>query len=316
MKIVCVAPSNVRYSWEMELLMESLSRTGYNTSDVIWLSYGVRSSIARLIIDKYGCEYHHYKDDRPSKKYASSIRPWLIARYLMDHPTMSQEKIVYVDSDIIIPQYIDFDAIPTSPHQWYGSETPYASLSKSGVNYGYDTIIKDSVGLSDAMAEEFYPTIPGCQWVLDSVQPQFMMDVYEASENIYHRIVSDITAREHMVINPWIADMWAFPLVAKKHGITCSPTEKLAFTIADDPVDRFDKCPIYHNSGVNDATCQRLGIFDKTAWNHDSPLGHVHVVSPQYCSYKFLMFMQSVDPFTEVIDIDIDTKEFSALWNC
>lgn len=114
MKLLTISPSSIGYRWEIEVLAVNSIGHGWPAEDMIWLSYGgsdeEQSEDARLAT-ALGIEHHHFPDDRPAKKYPTSIRPWLWSRFLREHPARQRGSYFYCDSDVIFSRLPDLTAL-------------------------------------------------------------------------------------------------------------------------------------------------------------------------------------------------------------
>lgn len=314
-KVLVVAPAFHQTLWEIQLLFHSAKAAGQNASDIVWLSHGggpADVKYAEELAERVGVSYHHYDDARELQAYPTSIRPWLIARYLDEDPERCARTYLYVDSDVVINTLPDLDAITGPPgadrRVWWGSDaSSYAALRL--LSRKERAFVEEVVGAEHAST--FFHAIPGVQWILDRPTPQVFYDIYTACERVYSALQSlDHGERA----DPWFTDIWVTPAVAAAHGIDCKMSADLDFSLADDPYMAFTGRSFYHNSGVSQQHAHEIGAFAKRDWILASPFGRTHVLSPLYASYGYVEYMKNIDPQTSIIDIELPTVAYGSLW--
>lgn len=312
MKALCVAPDLIGYTWQVDMLCASLIRHGFSGENITVLTYQKdlqKSSPMSKVRDKYGLNLHYYTDDRDRFLYDSSIRPYLIHKYLLEDPSRENESYFYIDSDIILTQDIDFEDMAKDGNSWYGSDvSSYASLGVLSRNGGHDHHLLKVCNMDkkDDRISQLYTSMPGCQWVLNNPTSAIMYDVYEKCEDLYSHIVSLFHKGEVQRTDSWLTDMFVLPVVATKHGKECLVSNDLSFTLADSKIEQFYHLPIYHNSGVSIGSARKQGIFSKSMWGKRKPFSFLHICDPQYASYGYVEFMRDIYPDTKIEDIHIE----------
>lgn len=316
MKVLCVCPDKQQFLWGVSLLVTSCIENGFEPEDIIILSYGDEEEKFYEFCKSYGIQAHHYEDTRKYFLYGSSIRPYLIHKFLSDDPKREKEDYFYVDSDIILTREIDFSLIPYDGNHWYGSYvSEYASMKNLKGSQNHDEYLAEIVGI-DVDNEWFvrlYDEMPGAQWVLSQPKAELMWDVYIYCEKLYTYLKTFVIPGETDRTDSWLSDMFVLPTVAIKHGIEPRVSDDMYFTLSDDTVEDFYKYPIYHDSGISLTEARKLGIFHKRIWIKESPIGKTHVINPAFCGYKYVEKMKEIDNKTKIIDIHIDPRMFGRL---
>lgn len=316
MKVLCVCPDKKQFLWELQLLIPSCVEHGFQPEDIVILSYGDNEKEFYDFCEKYGVQAHHYKDTRKFFLYGSSIRPFLIHKYLSDDPARENEDYFYVDSDIILTKPVDFSEIPYDEHHWYGSYvSEYASMKNLQGSQNHDEYLADIVGIDPKHAwfTKLYTDMPGAQWIISRPKADMMWDVYTYCEKLYTYLKTFVIPGENDRTDSWLSDMFVLPTVAIKHSIEPKVSDKMYFTLSDDAVEDFDKYPIYHDSGVSLTEARKLGLFHKRIWVNESPIGKTHVLNPAFCGYKYVEKMKNIDENTEIVDIHIEPRLFGRL---
>lgn len=316
MKVLCVCPDKELFLWGTRLLITSCIEHGFKPEDIIILSYGDNEEEFYEFCNEYGIEAHHYEDTRKFFLYGSSIRPYLIHKYLSDDPQRENEDYFYVDSDIILTKNIDFYSIGYNENTWYGSYvSEYASMRNLQGSQDHDKYLADLVGVDteNPWFKKLYTDMPGAQWVLSQPKAEMMWDVYIYCEKLYTYLKTFVIPGETDRTDSWLSDMFVLPVVAIKYGIEPKVSDKMYFTLSDDDINDFDKYPIYHDSGISLTEARKLAIFHKRIWIKESPIGKTHVLNPAFCGYKYVEKMKEIDDNTEIIDIDIHPRMFGRL---
>lgn len=311
MKLLTISPSSIGYRWEIEVLAVNSIGHGWPAEDMIWLSYGgsdeEQSEDARLAT-ALGIEHHHFPDDRPAKKYPTSIRPWLWSRFLREHPARQRGSYFYCDSDVIFSRLPDLTALEqaVTPEKWLGSQTcSYTSPSRlrNASNERVVAFLAELTGATATDLARYEHTSPGAQWVLRDPKPDLFDAVYERCETAFEVLVEfQALAAERGVqpaptVNPWFADMWVFLWSLPSFGILPATHEELEFSLAYEPVERFLQVPIHHNSGLLQAQLDALGLFDKHKFRTSTPFGTPLTTSPYRCSARYVEAILKAEHF-------------------
>lgn len=222
--------------------------------------------------------------------YPTSVRPWLLSRWLDDCPDYQRETFFYADSDMIFTGPVVLPEV--GPARWVGSETShYAGIFRNLVNAG--TAVSWLENFFGLRRMDFLrtPDLPGAQWVVCEPSPDVWWKVFEACEKVY-------TGLEPMVSEStrWLTDMWVTPWVLRSCGIDPMSSQLLDFASFDDDYQRFVDLPLYHNSlgkGFD-------GVFDKTLFVDHEPGGTELMVPVDKACRGYVEFIKHVHPSTVV----------------
>lgn len=217
--------------------------------------------------EKWGCSVFCYTDRRDDTTYEASTRPWLLWQYLAGDPAREQETYLYIDSDVIFREWLDFDEMNIDDQIVNGSDCD------GYIGYGYIEQCEKGSEILAKMAEicgttlEAMEPVPGigAHIVLKNPRAEFWKRCYFDSNKIYHYL-SGIDSN----IQKWTAEMWAQQWGWVRESFTFATPKELDFCRATDPVAAWDKVKIYHNAGVHAYGDNYFfkGLYDKT-----SPIG-------------------------------------------
>lgn len=284
------------------MLAESLQQLGFPMENVHWLAHSKAREFDRhsyRLAKEISINFHLYEDSRPSRQYLTSIRPWLISKFLAQNEKSIQESTLYIDADLWVNN-LDF-----KNGQDLGDAAPYL-LGSDVSEYGRLELLPSDVlellskRFTKKAVQEHLEVIPGVQWVFRNLSPAFFTDLYWACEDTFKVLANRKST--HGDVDPWMADIYATPLLAATLGMRHGVSRSLSYSLMDNPVDDFESRTFYHNSGAGGREAHRRGIFDKREWINESPLGASHVLSPKYASYMYVQRMKLVDPRTRVLD--------------
>lgn len=299
MYFISCQPAQQRFQWELEVLLTNLQQ--FNIRTIILLFKKEDDRIVEYISAKYPfVRCHVYDDFRQSKHYISSIRPYLWASFLKEFPDMEKEDYFYVDSDIILREPIDFDALNFDSTHWIGSdcESYLSPVYLNSLEYDYLPAMARIVGLSSEQINSLNKKSAGAQWIISKPTQAFWQKVYEDSESLYYYFsqVEHISKQMNDTSSPkliqkWCADMWALLWNCVYAGIEIETSEELNFSWSKNPADAYFKTKILHNAGVTQASSD---FFLKSDYYETSPLDEDLEISDNYCSYYYVQAIKKV----------------------
>lgn len=288
MKIILCQPAIKRFQWELEVLLTNLRQFGEH--EVVLLFTERDFTVPRYFKEKYPeCEVHTYPDTRDDMIYIPSVRPWLWWQYLAEDPSRENETYLYIDSDVIFREWLDFTEVGASANTWAGSDCD------GYIGYKYIASRRKGAEIASQMAEicgitvEQMQSTPGAgaQWVITNPTAAYWKRVYEDSNRIYYYfngVDSDI--------QKWTAEMWAQIWGMVREGKTVTTPKELDFIMSTNPIEDWEKTKILHNAGV---TGSGDGWFFKGSFIDESPLGRdwSHIRTDK-ATLKYVQALQQV----------------------
>ncbi len=262
MKILMAAPATLRFSWELDVVLTNIR--SFTDMEIVLLFTEHDFTVPIRFRDKWGCSVFSYIDRRDDMTYIPSIRPWLLWQYLTDHPEAQQETYLYIDSDIIFREWLDFDTLNPQPGLVIGSDC------SSYLSYDYIMQCEQGEHIAARMAEICGITVDdmkdvpgiGAQLILTNPTAAFWERSYHDSNKIYSYFLSLDSN-----VQKWTAEMWAQLWGWVREGMILSAPTELDFCRPTDPVERYDEVKILHNAGVTGSG----DMFFKGAYDMTSP---------------------------------------------
>lgn len=163
--------------------------------------------------------------------------------------TREQEDYLYVDSDILFREWLDFSKLSADPNTWSASEC------KGYVDYEYIRSRRNGEAIAERMAAicgitmEQLRAAPGvgAQWVMKHPTAEYWDRVERDCNELYGFFNSGDFDSD---LQTWTADMWAHLYGAIRMGKEIELSREMDFCVATDPVEKYDEVKIYHNAGV------------------------------------------------------------------
>lgn len=248
--------------------------------------------------------------------YIPQLRPQILARHFQDHPELTQECIFYHDSDIIFNFLPDFESLCADEINWQSDTSGY-------LDYNYLRRKEDQGKIPENEAvsklcqvgnvsletfKSYTSKTGGAQYILKGIDHTFWQDVetqclkirrafaHKDEHNIkkdpnnvllqQNSINSLYFPNESAGFQSWCADMWAVNMALWSRNKITDVTPKLDFSWATDNTETYLKKPIYHNAG---STGTQPGVFHKSKWIKESPIGKTLSVKKSSASYHYVL---------------------------
>lgn len=216
------------------------------TTPIVLLFIENDPSVIKHISRRYeGLEVRRYPDERRRKDYAPSQRPYLVWRYLSEHP--EPEDYFQLDSDVIFRELPDFSQMPLE------GKVCWASDCSEYIDYDYLMSCEKGEHIVDRFAEILNIPVKtikdtpggGAQWLMSKPTAKLWWHIWQDSE-LLHRALRPINSD----IQKWTAEMWAQLYNLAKFGWDVKLHPELDFCRPTDDVGVWDKVKILHNAGV------------------------------------------------------------------
>lgn len=289
MKIIMCQPANLRFEWELKVALTNLSNLGYNNVILLMLKEDpiVLSNLKEAFPK---VEIFSFDDNREDKSYIPSIKPYLWYRFLSENPSYENEDYLYIDSDVIFREMIDYKQF-MEDDVWYGSncssylDTNYVLYTDKGSEI-LECMCR-IVGIKPEQAMQFDGNYIGAQLIVKKPKASFWHKVYEDSIKIWHYL-EPIQSN----IQKWTAEMWAQCYNMIYFNIKQEQNSEFDFTWATDSVENWYKNKIFHNAGVSEGTS---GLFFKGEFIYNTPFNtDLSFVSNQKAQYFYIKAIENV----------------------
>jgi len=248
-------------------------------------------------------------DDRPSKKYGSSVRPWALASVYKKYPELTWKHVFYFDADIIFRElpdfskmldgkchlsdtisYIGYDYIKQFGENYVDAMCSVVHIDKEGVienrgNSGGAQYFFATGVLSEAYWQKVYDDCEQMYSMLDAMVQKDKAE-YEITRN------PETEAKSLYAIQHWCADMWCVLWNLWLMGAVTTVDEKLSFSWATTPLSEWEKHSIYHNAGVTAEMKDEL--FYKSGFKTLPDSLDTSKYRTDVCSAKYVVYVERV----------------------
>lgn len=283
MKYLLAQPAGPRFKWELDVLLTNL-RALDPLTPVVLLFLREDSGVTDHFRGRYPfLEIYEFEDDRTMRNYLPTIRPYLIWRWLKDHPEAENGTYFQIDSDVVFRELPDFSLLPTN------EKACWVSDCSSYLGWGYLTSRTNGRYIVERFSEilslpvEKLRTIPGggAQWLYPRPTAQLWWHIWQDSQLLW-----DFMDPLDSDVQKWTAEMWAQLYNLAKFGWEVKVSRELAFCKPTEPIDRYHETKILHNAGV---TAELSGsLFYKGEYIYSSPFGKdLSYVTPEKASWHY-----------------------------
>jgi hypothetical protein len=267
---VTAQPDVPYFHWQVKLYTHNFIEMGIEPCQihvVFGLTNGQKEpSKGALELCDYGFNVHFYYDDRIGKNYIPSIKPYLISRWLYEHPQYGKVFFLH-DADIIFRELPDFDKL-MSDNVCYLSDT----IGYIGYNYimdcckRYENVHPKSekgqllsemagiVGLDVDTIKNNQESSGGGQYLLKNMTYDLWEKIYLDCVPLYKQM-HDYHKRHPISpgeIQFWTAEMWSLLWNLWLHNYETKVVDDLNFSWATDDIKIYEERPILHMAGVTD----------------------------------------------------------------
>lgn len=300
MKFICCQPATNYYSWQVEVMIDNFIRQGVNPTniEIIGVHYGSISDLWKKLAYKYNdVKFFFYLDDRPIKKYISSVRPYILHKHWEKFPELENEIVFYHDCDIVLTKPIDFSNLLNDDICYVSDTVSYigAKYIRSKGEHLLD-IMTRVVGVDKQFIIDHESDSGGAQYILKKIPTNFWHKVYMDSETMYTIIVGLQNGDHSNPFQIWCSDMWAVLWNLWLFKKEVKVVDEMSFAWATSQISDWDKHSIYHNAG---ATGDRKELFLKSAFQLRTPYQiKQEVFSDKFCSYKYVEEILKTKPTT------------------
>jgi hypothetical protein len=265
-KFICAQPAIKYYAWQVEVMINSFLEYGIEQQAIniicsIEPNTELEDEWLRLNRNFTDVSFYFYEDTRISKQYVSSIRPHILKKHFKQYPHLKNEIFLYHDCDVVLTQPVNFSKF-LDDNIWYASDTKSyigAKYIKSKEYNIYEEMC-NIVGIDKNIPEENQENSGGAQYIMKNVDYIFWEKVENDSEKLFSYFIDKqieypvnnigTGPDKYHPIQMWTADMWAVLWNAWLFGHIVKVDPYLEFAWPTQPVNLWESCVIFHNSGV------------------------------------------------------------------
>lgn len=265
-------PGTQYFLWQLDILVFNLFKLKVSKEHIhILLSYGTTTTDYEINqINAFKNRNQRlasifiYEDTRKTSKYASSLRPHLIAKHLATFPSLENEVFFYHDSDILFRDLPNIHLLEKGSN-WYVADT----RSYLGYKYLQTCLSPDElnkmcqvVGIGIDIIRDKDQNAGGAQYVLKNTSIAFWHRVENQCEQLYEflsereasnkyskQFETNKKQMEKNSIQAWCTDMWVILWNAWLDKINVKIHDDLNFCWPTDNLKQWYKTKILHYSG-------------------------------------------------------------------
>ncbi len=260
-------PATPRFQWELDVLLANVRQ--FTDMEVVLL-FTEHDFTVPMHFRSAGYGVFVFTDRRDDASYIPSVRPWLLWQYFKQNPAEEAEPYLYIDSDIIFREWIDFTTYDLTGKKVYGA------TCNGYIGLDYVLSVKRGDEIAAKMAEVCGTTVDdmrgvtgiGAHLILPENTASFWERCYFDSNILHHYFES---LGETTNLQKWTAEMWAQQWGWVREGKMLVHDTQLDFCLPTDPVEKWDEVKILHNAGIT----QKMSFeyFFKGQYDKTSPLG-------------------------------------------
>ena len=314
-------PEDAYFLWQLEVQHQNFKEVGVNMKDVFAL-IGVSGDVRKEWIDfkeRSEANILFYRDDRETRYYLSSIRPNIIKKFFFEKPELKSEYVFYHDADIIFRELPNF--VVMQDGDWHVSNTNsyinYKYITQKGVDILIDMC--EVIGIEPKVVKANNENSGGAQYFFTGVDYDFWNKVERDCEQMYFLLGKNELAYgedwkrlmakfagdnygklkegesfefKYHELQRWCSDMWCVLWNGwlAGHKTFCNP--ELDFSWGTDRLDRYEKCKIYHNSGIGQDIMEggvvKYEFFNKEKYRQITPYGIDFKIDPESAQVPYI----------------------------
>lgn len=311
LKFIQACPDDNYYTWQVHMWLESLKKIGQSDKAIVLIFTPADRKVLnpkwQQIVALYPeAEFNFYTDTDNIHPllgiYVSVLRPYVLWKYFKAHPEMSSNAIFYCDNDILftekfdVQKFVDDDVCYLSDTAGYIGAKYFDSkirdvLPEKLEEYKTRDILAEIasvVGISREVCEANEVNSGGAQYLLKNIDSAFWSKVMNDCiliRTYLQKVNRQFFKDESSGFQSWCADMWAvlWNLWLRNQEVKVVP--ELEFAWAPDPIEKLEKCTIYHNAGIASPQMEYKTDENGVKWF--------------YTAFYKAKYFQTGDPFKE-----------------
>ena len=283
---ITVQPSDVYYTWQVNMWLESAREFGYSDKAQILIynpdNRKLNKEWENLFLRYPESKFFVYDDSTLRNLlgvYIPILRPFTLAKHFEKYPELKEKAIFYCDSDIIftkslnIEKYIQDDINYLSDTIGYIGTDYLDSKINDVIPFKLDAYKKRDIveelanisRLSRKDLEDNKQSAGGAQYLLKNIDSEFWMEVFNSTINIrihLNAVNKQFFFSEDAGFQSWCADMWGVFHTLLQFKREVKVVKEMNFSHATDDISRLQEVSIYHNAGI-DSSCKIKRRSDK-----------------------------------------------------
>lgn len=314
MKYICTQPKIIYYAWHLEVMLTNFKSVGIPDSDIhVLLSISkdqndkTNSQETTLMYNKLkekfnNISFFEYKDTRVMPTYIPSVIMNTVKQHYKAYPYLQNESVFLHDCDMIFTKQVDFSDLEKDNIN-YVSDSKGFIWSDYILEKGQDVYddMCDIVGLDYSIPIKHRLNSGGSQYIFKGTDYKFWQKVESDSVALYDYFQKSEPLRvqknpSYYGIQQFTAGMWGMLWNCWYHDLEVEITPRLDFCWGTDPIEKWDKCDIFHNSGVTHEIGLTHKIFYKGAYTDRLPYEDVlnTEYNPLFGSYNYIKIIKKV----------------------
>jgi hypothetical protein len=288
MKYIIATTDSPYFRWQILVQINNFKKLGI-LDDVIFLisKEKKRSKELGYIQKETGANILTFKDERKYKNYASSVRPNMMKRFVIDYPEIAK-CFFYLDPDVIFTEKIEYPYSVENNEVWYLSDTKSYIDSSYIKSKGNELFIKmcEIVDIEPNIVQMNDLSAGGAQYIMKNTNYEYWDKVEKDSELLY-KFMNDSKDKYNPKhpIQAWTADMWAVLWNAWKFNHKTIIWNNLNFSWATSKINQWDENKIFHNAGV----FTEKNLFNKCNYVDKHPFDKdFSYVEDRFCSFNYV----------------------------
>jgi hypothetical protein len=312
---VTAQPDVPYFHWQVKIYVHNFTSLGVNPNDihVVFSTLGNNKlSEAANSLKELGINVHTYKDERTNKTYIPSIKPYLISKWLEQHPQFGNCFFLH-DADIIFRELPNFDELLNDNISYLSDTIGYIGYEyimdccrryeKQHPTTNQGQLLQemcDVIGIDVNIVKDNQLNSGGGQYIIKNTDHKLWEKIYNDSTPLYSQML-DYQKRYPInsgQIQFWTAEMWSVLWNLWLYGIETKITKELDFSWATDNIDVYNKKPILHMAGVTDNL--KLTKFYKGEYINIDPIqklketpNHFDYIDKNNATIKYIDVMKS-----------------------
>jgi hypothetical protein len=246
--------------------------------------------------------FFEYLDTRIFRDYIPSIIPNTVKQHYKSHTYLKDSSVFLHDCDMIFTKPVNFSNLEKD-NNCYVSDSRGFIYSDYILPKGQDLYedMCDIIGVNYEIPIKHKDDSGGSQYIFKGTDYRFWHKVECDSENLYRYFqISEPKRLEkdpnYYGIQQFTAGMWSMLWNCWFYELPVKITSELDFCWGTDPIDKWDKCSIFHNSGVTEEISKEHNIFYKAKYTESIPYDDVNELeySEKFGSWHYVNLIRDV----------------------